>query len=250
MSTSYKQLLHNLDELKLIEMGKNVKEVADFGIKNELSFVDTLLQLTNYEMDRRQKNMVQSMVKTAAFPHLKEIQEFDFDFQPSINRQQILDFISLRFIEDNQNIVFLGPSGVGKTHLATTIGIAAAKKRKSTYFIKCHDLIQNLKRANIENRLEARLRHYTKYKVLIIDEIGYLPIESEDSKLFFQLIDRRYEKRSTIFTTNMNFREWDGVFQDPKIANAILDRILHHAKVVTIAGDSYRLKQHFPKDDD
>ncbi|WP_164464348.1 ATP-binding protein, partial [Ectobacillus antri] len=141
-----------------------------------------------------------------------------------------------------------GPSGVGKTHLATGIGIAAAKKRTSTYFIKCHDLIQNLKKAYLENRLESRLKHYTKYKLLIIDEIGYLPIDPEDAKLFFQLIDKRYEKRSTIFTTNVNFKSWNEVFQEPKLANAILDRILHHATVVTIVGKSYRLKDHFPKE--
>ncbi|MFC5772800.1 ATP-binding protein, partial [Ectobacillus antri] len=125
---------------------------------------------------------------------------------------------------------------------------AAAKKRTSTYFIKCHDLIQNLKKAYLENRLESRLKHYTKYKLLIIDEIGYLPIDPEDAKLFFQLIDKRYEKRSTIFTTNVNFKSWNEVFQEPKLANAILDRILHHATVVTIVGKSYRLKDHFPKE--
>lgn len=157
--------------------------------------------------------------------------------------------MTLRFIENQENIVFLGPSGVGKTHLASAIGIAAAKKRTSTYFVKCHDLIQNLKKAHLENRLESRLKHYTKYKLLIIDEIGYLPIEADDAKLFFQLIDRRYEHRSTIFTTNVNFKEWDGIFQEAKLANAILDRILHHATVITIVGDSYRLKDHLASDD-
>ena len=128
--------------------------------------------------------------------------------------------------------------------MAVSIGIAAAKRRNSTYFIKCHDLIQQLKKANNENRLEDRLRHFTKYKVLIIDELGYLPINKDDAKLFFQLIDRRYEKRSTILTTNINFSEWDEVFCDVVMANAILDRILHHAHVVTITGKSYRLKDH------
>ncbi|MDN3451852.1 ATP-binding protein, partial [Planococcus sp. APC 3906] len=143
-----------------------------------------------------------------------------------------------------------GTSGVGKTHLATSIGIAAAKKRTSTYFIKCHDLLQQLKKARLENRLEARLKHYTKYKLLIIDEIGYLPIDPEDAKSFFQLIDMRYEKRSTIFTTNVNFKSWDEVFQDTKIANAILDRILHHATVVSIVGESYRIKHHLASENE
>jgi len=173
MNNSYQQLIQNLEYLKMQQMTQHLGEVVDFGIKNELSFIDTLVKLTNYEIDVKEKNMIHAMVKVGAFPHRKEITEFDFEFQPSINKQQILDFISLRFLEANENIVFLGPSGVGKTNLATSIGIAAAKKRTSTYFIKCHDLIQNLKRAKIENQLEARLKHYTKYRLLIIDEIGY-----------------------------------------------------------------------------
>lgn len=225
-----------------------LSETIDFGTNNQLSFVDTLIKLTNHEIDMREKNMVTSMVKVGAFPHQKELKDFDFTFQPTINRQQILDFTTLRFIEEKENIVFLGPSGVGKTHLATSIGIAAAKKRTSTYFIKCNDLLLHLKRAKLENRLESRLKHYTKYKLLIIDEIGYLPIDKEDAKLFFQLIDMRYEKKSTILTTNVGFKSWDEVFQDPKIANAILDRVLHHATVVNIIGDSYRIKDHLERD--
>jgi len=247
-TTNYQQLLQNLEYLQLKQMTLHLNEVVDFSVHNQLSFIETLIKLTNYEIDVREQNMTQAMVKVGAFPHRKEIKDFDFDFQPSINRQQILDFLTLRFIEENENIVFLGTSGVGKTHLATSIGIAAAKKRKSTYFIKCHDLIQNLKKARLENRLESRLKHYAKYKLLIIDEIGYLPIDPEDAKLFFQLVDRRYEKKSTILTTNVNFKEWDEVFQETKIANAILDRILHHATVVSIVGDSYRLKDHLTKE--
>ncbi|OLU44005.1 ATP-binding protein, partial [Dubosiella newyorkensis] len=129
----------------------------------------------------------------------------------------------------------------------TILGIEAAKKRNSTYFIKCHDLIQQLRKANEENRLENRLKNYSRYKLLIIDEIGYLPITKEESKLFFQLIDKRYEQKSTILTTNIGFGEWDEIFQDPVMANAILDRILHHAHVVSITGKSYRMKDHIKK---
>lgn len=250
VSTNYQQLLQNLEYLKLKQMTLHLNEVLDFSVNNQLSLIDTLIKLTNYEIDVREQNMVQSMVKVGAFPHLKEIKDFDFSFQPTINPQQILDLATLRFIETNENIIFLGPSGVGKTHLATAIGIAAAKKRTSTYFIKCHDLIQNLKRARLENRLESRLKHYTKYRLLLIDEIGYLPIDAEDAKLFFQLIDMRYEKRSTILTTNVNFKSWDEIFQEPKLANAILDRILHHATVVSIVGPSYRLKDHLEKENE
>ncbi|MBM7716075.1 DNA replication protein DnaC [Bacillus thermophilus] len=248
MNSHYTKLVKNLEYLKLNQMALHLDETVDFMMKNQLSFTETLIKLTDYEIDIKEINMMKSMVKVAAFPHLKEVKDFDFDFQPSVNKQQILDFTTLRFIELQENIVFLGPSGVGKTHLATAIGIAAAKKRTSTYFIKCNDLILNLKKANVENRLETRLKHYAKYKLLIIDELGYLPIDAEDAKLFFQLIDMRYEKKSTILTTNVSFKLWGEVFQDTKIANAILDRILHHATVVSIAGDSYRLKNHLVKE--
>lgn len=244
MTSSYNKLIQNLEYLKLNQMMNNLDETIDFMNNNQLSFVDTLIKLTDYEIDMKEINMVRSMVKVAAFPHLKEIKDFDFSFQPSVNKEQILDFATLRFIEQKENIIFLGTSGVGKSHLATSIGIAAAKKRTSTYFIKCSDLIMNLKKAKIENRLEVRLKHYAKYKLLIIDEIGYLPIDEDDAKLFFQLIDMRYERKSTIFTTNSNFKSWGEIFQDPKIANAILDRVLHHATVVNIVGDSYRIKDH------
>ena len=250
MNSTYQQLLKNLEYLNLKQMIEHLGDTIDFSMSNQLSFVDTLVKLTNYEIDIREKSMINSMVKVAGFPHRKELSEFDFEFQPTINKQQMLDFTSLRFLEEKENIVFLGTSGVGKTHLATSIGIAAAKKRTSTYFIKCNDLIMNLKRAKLENRLEARLKHYSKYKLLIIDEIGYLPIDREDAKLFFQLIDLRYEKKSTILTTNISFKEWDGVFQDTMLANAILDRVLHHATVVNIVGDSYRIKNHFEQEND
>ena len=233
MISTYQRLKDNLEYLKLKKASESLDEVIDFITANELSFTEGLLRLTDVEMDHRKTNLIKAMVKVGAFPFIKEVKDFDFDFQPSINKAQILEFESLGFIDKKENIVFLGPSGVGKTHLATAIGIAAAKKRNSTYFIKCHDLIMQLKKAKLE--------------LLIIDELGYLPIDKEDSKLFFQLIDRRYEKKSTIITTNINFGEWDDIFGDPIIANAILDRILHHAKVISISGKSYRLKDHLIK---
>ena len=240
MNSTYVQLKKNLEYLKLNQMDLHLDEVIDLITSSPLSFTEGLCKLTNYEIDFKEANMIRSMVKVGAFPHQKGIRDFDFEFQPSVNPEEIKDFATLRFLENAENIVFLGPSGVGKTHLATAIGVTAAKKRYSTYFIKCHDLIMQLKKAKLENRLEDRLKHFNKYKLLIIDELGYLPIDKEDSKLFFQLIDRRYENKSTIITTNINFG-------DPVIANAIVDRILHHAKVVTINGKSYRLKDHLIK---
>lgn len=250
MNSTYVQLKNNFEYLKLKQMQLHLDEVIDFVTSNNLSFAEGLVKLTAHEIDFKEENMIRSMVKVGAFPHQKGIEDFDFAFQPSINEQEIRDFETLRFLEASENLVFLGSSGVGKTHLAVSIGITAAKKRYSTYFIKCHDLIWQLKRAKLENRLEARLKHFFKYKLLIIDELGYLPIEKEDAKLFFQLIDQRYEKRSTILTTNINFNSWDEVFYDPVIANAILDRILHHAHVINITGKSYRLKAYMTQEDE
>ena len=244
MTTNYTQLQSNLFELKLPTCVENIDEVSTLVTSGALSFTEGLLKLTNQEIENRRKNAIKSMVKVGAFPFLKETFDFDFDFQPSLNKARIIELENLGFIEKKENIIFLGPSGVGKTHLATSIGISAAKKRVSTYFIKCHDLIAQLKKARIENRFEERLKHFNKYKLLILDELGYLPIDKEDSKLLFQLIDKRYEKKSTIITTNINFSEWDEVFGDAVIANAILDRLIHHSEVITINGKSYRLKDY------
>ncbi len=248
-NSTYNQLNSNLDILKLSQMQIHLDEVTDFVTSNNLSFTEGLLKLSNYEVDFKEKNASRSMIKAAAFPFVKEVKDYDFLFQPSVNEVEIKELCTLGFLEKNENIVFLGPSGVGKTHLATSIGIAAAKKRVSTYFIKCNDLLQQLKKAKLENRLDARLKHFCHYKLLIIDEIGYLPIDKEDSNMFFQLIDMRYEKKSTVLTTNMNFNEWDGVFYDAVVANAIMDRVLHHAHVIPISGKSYRLKDHLGHND-
>jgi len=148
----------------------------------------------------------------------------------------------LRFVEENKNILFIGPSGVGKTHLAVALGIEACKKRFSVYFINCHTLITKLNKACYENKTEQLLKHYSSYKVLIIDEIGYLPVDKNGANLFFQLITRRYEKKSTIITTNQHFSKWSEVFNDAMLANAILDRLIHHSEIIQISGNSYRIQ--------
>ena len=238
----YQQTISNLDKLKLSQIKLHLEEVANKVGSDSLSFTEGLLKLTNYEVDYKESSASQNTVHAAAFPFLKTLSDFDFSFQPSVSEAQMQEFCSLGFMERAENIDFLGSSGVGKTHLATAIGISAAQHHNITYFIKCHDLIQQLKKAKLENRLEQRLKHINRYKLLIIDEIGYLPIEKEDANLFFQLIDMRYEKKSIILTTNINFGDWDKVFYDAVVADAILNRVLHHSHVVSITGDSYRLK--------
>ena len=189
----------------------------------------------------KQKKIMHS-IQFAGFPFIKTFEDFDFSFQPSINKEEILDFKNLRFLEKSENILFVGSTGVGKTHLATAIGLENARNNHSTYFINCNDLIQVLKKAFLQNRLEDKLKTLSKYKLLIIDEIGYLPIDIEGANLLFQLINRRYEKNSIIITTNKAFSKWGELFGDATIANAILDRLLHHSHIINITGNSYRLK--------
>ncbi len=246
---SYRQLEDNLDRLKMPQFKLFLDEYIKRINENKISVVEALTELTGKDLELKEYNAANAMVKVAGFPHLKEIKDFDFEFQAKINKQQFLDFETLRFIDKNENILLIGNSGVGKTHLATGIGISAAKRRISTYFIKCHELILQLKRAYLENRLEDRLKHFGKYKLLIIDEIGYLPINDNDAKLFFQLIDRRYEKKSTIVTSNIALSNWNEIFQDTMLASAILDRLIHHASIITITGNSYRTASALSKKD-
>jgi len=237
---NYQNLHNNLKDLKLAQFQVHLDDYINRVNENKVSLVDALYELTSKELEVKNFNATNAMIKVAGFPHFKELKDFDFNFQPKINKQQFLDFESLRFIEKNNNIILIGNSGVGKTHLATSIGIAAAKKRISTYFIKCHDLIEQLKRAHLENNLDRRIKHFSKYKLLIIDEIGYLPIGEQEAKMFFQLIDKRYESKSTIVTSNINLADWNEIFVDNMLASAILDRLVHHSTIVNILGSSYR----------
>lgn len=237
---NYLKLVENLKELKLNQTVINLDEYVNKVNEDKISLVDALYELTTKELHVKNYNAQIAMVKVAGFPYLKELKDFDFEFQPKINKKQFLDFQTLRFLDKNENILLIGNSGVGKTHLSISIGIAAAKKRVSTYFIKCHDLINQLKRAHLENKLDQRIKHFSKYKLLIIDEIGYLPIGEQEAKMFFQLIDKRYEKKSTIVTSNINLSEWNSIFVDNMIASAILDRLVHHSTIVNILGSSFR----------
>lgn len=241
-TTVYTKIVNNLKFLKSRESLDVLDKTIDHVNLNQLSFIEGFLYFTEAKLEKKKENLMEHAVKMAGFPKIKYISEFDFDFQPSINRNQIFDFNSMRFIEEKENIIFFGNSGVGKTHLAIGLGVTAAQNRLSTYFIKCSDLMAQLHKANLEDRLQDKLKKLSSYKLLIIDELGYLPISKEDSKLFFQLIDRRYERYSTIITTNISFSQWDEIFGDAITANAILDRLLHHSHIVTIKGNSYRLK--------
>ena len=242
MTTNYVKLLNNLETLNLYTIKDNLSSYIDMINNGDKTTIDALYELTEKEMNLKEQRAIKICVYTAGFPCEKTFEDFDFNFQPSINKKEIEDFMSLRFMENNENIMFVGSSGTGKTHLATAIGIEAAKHRKSVYFITCQELMNQLMKAESENRLEQRLRSFTRHKLLIIDEIGYINLDKEKANLFFQLISRRYEQKSTIITTNKSLAKWNEIFNDPVIANAILDRLLHHSHVVSILGPSYRVK--------
>ncbi len=240
--SNYIKLTNNLEVLKLERIKENLDKYIELINKKEKDVVDALYELTNLEIELMNERAIYGCVRTAGFPFIKTFEDFDFSFQPTINKEQILDFKNLRFIENKENIIFVGSPGVGKTHLAISIGITAAQNRDSTYFINCNDLIANLKKANSENRFMNRLKHYSKYKLLIIDEVGFLPIDREGANMLFQLINKRYENHSTIITTNKPFGKWHEIFGDVTLANAILDRLLHHSHIININGNSYRLR--------
>lgn len=240
--SNYTNLLNNLEELKLDKFRTYLPNYLEEINENQINFIDALLNLTEKEIEFRNERASKIQVSVSAFPFEKTLKDFDFDFQPSVNKTKLQDLETLRFLDNKENILFYGNSGVGKTHLAVGLGIAAAKKRHLTYFISCNDLIMQLNKAHAENRLEAKLKHFSKYKLLVIDEIGYLPIDRQGANLFFQLINKRYEKNSTIITTNQPFSKWGDVFSDATLANAILDRLIHHSSIIKITGPSYRLR--------
>ena len=236
------ETINILNDLNLYGLKNNISSEIDYITNNNLPFLEGLNHFLKSEVKYREINRAEANIKVAHFPYLKEIKDFDFDYQPSINKNIINDLATLRFIEEKKNILFMGSPGVGKTHLATALGIEAAKKRNSVYFISCNDLITNLSNAFKENRLESKIKFYCKYKLLIIDEVGYLPLDIESANMLFQLISKRYEKSCTIITTNKPFSKWNEIFGDITVANAILDRLLHHSHVINITGRSYRIK--------
>ncbi|MBQ1326516.1 MAG: IS21-like element helper ATPase IstB [Lachnospiraceae bacterium] len=242
MMSNYNALINNLEELGLQSFKDCLDNYLDLIADGTKTALDALYEMTEKEMSFRQEQVVTGCVKVAHFPFLKEINEFDFNFQPSLDKKKIMDLITLRFLENNENVIFCGAPGVGKTNLAVSIGIAAAKKRNCVYFITFQDLINQLKKAASENRLENRVKFFCHYKLLIIDELGYQRMDMDSANLFFNLIAKRYEKTSTIITTNSPFSKWPDIFQEPVLTNALLDRLLHHCHVININGPSYRLK--------
>ncbi len=236
------RLLNALDALGLSTMRLGVDAAIDAVNAGERTVTEALCDLAESELRAKNDKARAICVSTAHLPFAKRIEDFDFSFQPSINRDEVMDLRYLKFIETATNLLFIGSPGVGKTHLASAIALCAAEQRVATYFITCSDLLLKLKRAQADGTLKAKIDQYARYRVLVIDEVGFLPIDPDSSSLFFQLIARRYEKWPTVITTNKPLNRWAETFGDPVLTNAILDRLLHHSKVIKIVGRSYRTK--------
>ncbi|MBI5227452.1 ATP-binding protein [Candidatus Micrarchaeota archaeon] len=242
MGLEYERLHENLRLLGMNRMDSIMDNYLEIAGKENKSVIQILDHLCSEELQQKSTGYFNVRIKTAHFPFRKSLEEFDFSFQPSIDKKMINELSSLKFAYNKENVLFLGPPGVGKTHLAIALGIEALKARMSVYFLSASDLLQRLRKGLNDGELNQMFTRICRPKVLIIDEIGYLPLEKQDANLFFQLISRRYEKGSLILTSNQPFRNWGTVFGDDVVASAILDRLLHHSTVMNIKGESYRIK--------
>jgi DNA replication protein DnaC len=239
--------IENLQEqmrrLKLQRVAEELPLLVQEASKRDLSFTDFLQEVISRELAAKSERHAQMKTTMARFPFHKTLESFDFKFQPSIEPKVIKELATGRFIANAENILLLGPPGVGKTHLAVGVGLKACAAGYRTQFVTAAGLIATLQRAHAENRLEEKLKQLVQPKLLIIDEIGYLPIERLGANLFFQLVSRRYERGSILLTSNQSLAGWAQVFGDQVIATAILDRLLHHSTIINIKGESYRLKE-------
>ncbi len=233
------------DQLLYLKLKTAASYLRELDLKNVISSIELsgLHRVLEQEVIAKEENNKLYNVKVSGFPFLRKLDDYDFSFQPGLNEEKIRSIAASNFYEEALNVVFIGNPGVGKTHLAIALGYEVAIRRNSVYFIKFSKLIRILKNAFNEGTIDRRVRHYGKYKTLIIDEVGFNEISPLEAKLFFQLVDVRYAKRSTIFTSNIPFDKWPAILgNDEMITKAILDRILHYSYLFNITGPSYRLK--------
>jgi DNA replication protein DnaC len=237
------QLASLLEKMKMDHLVLQLDSLCEQASKKDLGYKEFLSEALQTEWKGRHQKGVESRLKMARFPWVKSIEQFDFSFQPSIDRKVIRELSGLGFVDRAENVIILGPPGVGKTHMAIALGVKAVEEGHKVFFLTLESLITRLIRARAENRIERQLQLFAYPKVLIIDEMGYLPMNREEAGLFFRLLTRRYERASLIITSNKSFVDWGEIFNDQVLATAILDRLLHHCTTLNIKGDSYRLKE-------
>lgn len=237
------RLQEQMKSLKLTRTAEELSLLVQEASKREMSYSDFLQEVISRELAAKHERHTAMKTTMARFPFHKTLDSFDFKFQPSIEQKVIRELATGRFITDADNVLLLGPPGVGKTHLAVGLGLKACALGYRTTFMTAAGLIGSLMRSYNEGRLEEKLKLLVQPKLLIIDEIGYMPVERLGANLFFQLVSRRYERGSILVTSNQSLAGWGQVFGDQVIATAILDRLLHHSTIINIKGESYRLKE-------
>jgi DNA replication protein DnaC len=237
------ELPNLLEKLKMEHLEAQLDAVCEQAAQRQLDYKTFLSQALETEWQGRYQRGIEARLRQARFPWLKTLDQFDFDFQPSLDRRQVRELAGMSFVERAHNVIILGPPGVGKTHVSIGLGVKAVEAGYSVLFLTLENLMTRLVKAFHENRLERSLQQLTYPKVLIIDEIGYLPLSQLEASLFFRLVVRRYERASLIVTSNKSFLDWGEVFNDTVLATAILDRLLHYSTTLNIKGESYRLKE-------
>ena len=237
------ELENLLTKLKMDHLEAQIDAVCEQASQRQMDYKTFLSQALETEWQGRYQRGIEARLRQARFPWIKTLDQFDFDFQPSIDRRQVRELAGMSFAERGHNVIVLGPPGVGKTHLAIALGVKAVEAGYSVLFLTLEGLMTRLVKAFHENRLDRSLQQLVYPKVLIVDEIGYLPLSQLEASLFFRLVARRYERASLIITSNKSFLDWGETFNDPVIATAILDRLLHFSTTLNIKGESYRLKE-------
>jgi len=242
MMVELEVLKTNLKQLGLRRVEEIFEAEAKRAAKIKMSYTGYLSRLVEEEVLAKTERSVNARIGMAKFPCLKTIEGFDFSFQPSVSELLIKELAELTFLEKAENIILLGPPGVGKTHLAIGFGLKVCAVRKRVLFTQASDLMDELVAALVARGLSERLTGLSRLDLLIIDELGYLPMDKHRANLFFQLVSRRYEQGSVIITSNKSFDRWGEIFGDEVIAGAVLDRLLHHSHIIAIQGASYRIK--------